>query len=266
MLDLQEEPSGSITPPHRKTIEFDRVSYHYSPDKPVLKDVSFSIGPGETVALVGPTGSGKSTIISLLLGFYGLGAQQGHTGEIRYDGTPLEQFDIEQWRRRIAFVSQDLFLFKASALRNIGLYEEFDEAQIKTAVEGSGISQFLTELPQGLDTVVGEKGHSLSTGQRQLLSFARALAFEPEFLILDEATANIDSETEAQLEKVLDRLLEGRQAVIVAHRLATVRRADLILVLSQGQIVERGSHAELMAQQGLYAEMVRKAEDLHREE
>ncbi len=265
LLDLREEPTGKTEPAHRQTIEFEHVSYHYSPDKPVLKDVSFSIGPGETVALVGPTGSGKSTIISLLLGFYQLDPQLKHQGEIRYAGVPFEQLDLNLWRRRMAFVSQDLFLFKASVAMNIGLYESFEDDRIQAAVEGSGVSKLLSELPEGLSTVVGEKGHTLSTGQRQLLSFARALAFDPEFLILDEATANIDSETEAQLEQVLDRLLEGRQAVIVAHRLATVRRANTILVLSEGQIVERGSHDSLMALGGLYSEMVRKAESLHRD-
>lgn len=265
LLDLKEEPTGKTEPAHRQTIEFEHVSYHYSPDKPVLKDVSFSIGPGETVALVGPTGSGKSTIISLLLGFYQLDPQLGHQGEIRYAGVPFGQLDLALWRRRMAFVSQDLFLFKASVATNIGLHEALEDERIRLAVEGSGVSKFLSELPEGLSTVVGEKGHTLSTGQRQLLSFARALAFDPEFLILDEATANIDSETEAQLEQVLDRLLEGRQAVIVAHRLATVRRANIILVLSEGQIVERGSHEALMELDGLYAEMVRKAESLHRD-
>lgn len=266
VLDLDEEPDGERQPAHRQTIEFDQVSYHYNADKPILNDVSFSIGPGETVALVGPTGSGKSTIISLLLGFYDIDTEKGHQGEIRYGGVPLRELDRKLWRRRMAFVSQDLFLFKASLKSNITLFEQQSDSSLQEAVEGSGISKFLPDLPLGLETVVGEKGHALSTGQRQLLSFARALAFDPEFLILDEATANIDSETEAQLESVLDRLLEGRQAIIVAHRLATVRRADVILVLSEGKIVERGSHSTLLALNGLYAEMIKKAESLHHEE
>ncbi len=266
VLDLQEEPDGEQEPAHRQTIEFENVSYHYSADKPILNDVSFSIGPGETVALVGPTGSGKSTIISLLLGFYDLDPEKGHQGEIRYGGVPLRDLDRKLWRRRMAFVSQDLFLFKASLKRNITLFEEQSKDSLDEAVEGSGIAKFLPDLPEGLETIVGEKGHALSTGQRQLLSFARALAFDPEFLILDEATANIDSETEAQLELVLDRLLDGRQAIIVAHRLATVRRADVILVLSEGRIIERGSHSTLLAMNGLYAEMIRKAESLHHKE
>lgn len=265
LLDLTEENIKGAEPAHRQSIEFDHVSYFYDPDKPVLKEVSFTVGPGETVALVGPTGSGKSTIVSLLLGFYDLQAERGHQGQIRYGGVPLEELDLELWRRRMAFVSQDLFLFKRSVESNIALYEQLEASRIKSAVTDSGVLKFLDELPDGLGTEIGEKGHALSTGQRQLLSFARALAFDPEFLILDEATANIDSESEAELEEVLDRLLEGRQAIIVAHRLATVRRADTILVLSEGQIVERGSHQTLMAANGLYAEMVRKAESLHQQ-
>lgn len=264
ILDLEEEPDGTLEPAHRAEIRFEGVSYHYSKDKPVLKDVSFTIGPGETVALVGPTGSGKSTIISLLLGFYRLHPELGHRGSLTYGGVPLTDLSLEAWRRRIAFVSQDLFLFKASIRDNIRLFQPLDDAEVSQASHDAGAA-FVRDLPRGLDTTVGEKGHALSTGQRQLLSFSRALAFDPEFLILDEATANIDSETEAELEIVLDRLLLGRQAIIVAHRLATVRRADTILVLRDGTIVERGSHDALMAQGGLYADMVRKAESLHRE-
>lgn len=265
ILDLEEEPTGAVSPAHRSEIRFDNVSYFYQPDKPVLHDVSFRVGPGETVALVGPTGSGKSTIISLLLGFYRLDPSAGHSGSLSYGGTPLGDLDQTAWRRRIAFVSQDLFLFKASVRDNIALFSEPSEERVQRAVADAGAA-FIDGLPQGLDTLVGEKGYALSTGQRQLLSFARALAFDPELLILDEATANIDSETEAALEQVLDRLLEGRQAIIVAHRLATVRRADTILVLRDGRIVERGSHRQLMDQGGLYAEMVRRAERAQRAE
>jgi ABC-type multidrug transport system fused ATPase/permease subunit len=259
VLDLEEEPAGSVAPPHRAEIAFDRVSYFYSPDKPVLREVSFTVGPGETVALVGPTGSGKSTIISLLLGFYRLDPTAGHSGSLTYGGVPLADLDQNAWRLRMAFVSQDLFLFKTSVRDNIRLFHPHGDEVVLRASADAGAG-FLDELPEGLDTTVGEKGHALSTGQRQLLSFARALAFDPEFLILDEATANIDSETEAQLERVLDRLLDGRQAIIVAHRLATVRRADTILVLREGHIVERGSHHHLMELGGLYCEMVRKAD------
>lgn len=266
ILDLEEEPAGGQTPEPRKEIRFENVSYFYSPDKPVLRDVSFSIGPGETVALVGPTGSGKSTVISLLLGYYRISAEAGHQGQVTYGGVPLAELDLHAWRRRLAFVSQDLFLFKAPIRENIRLFQPLSDEVVEKAATDAGARTFLRDLPEGLDTTVGEKGHALSTGQRQLLSFARALAFDPELLILDEATANIDSETEAQLEKVLDALLQGRQAIIVAHRLATVRRANTILVLRDGQVAERGSHAELMARGGLYAEMVRKAESLHEHE
>lgn len=263
VLDLEEERTGGVTPGHRQEIRFEGVSYHYAPDKPVLRDVSFRIGPGETVALVGPTGSGKSTIISLLLGFYQLDDAAGHQGSLTYGGVPLNDLDPHAWRRRMAFVSQDLFLFKAPVRANISLFSQLPEGRVEQAAAGAGALPFLRDLPEGLETLVGEKGHALSTGQRQLLSFARALAFDPEFLILDEATASIDSATEAQLESVLDRLLDGRQAIIVAHRLATVRRANTILVLRDGRIVESGSHEALMEQGGLYADMVRKADQAH---
>ena len=260
ILDLPEESSSGATPAHRAELCFENVSYFYQADKPVLKDISFRIAPGETVALVGPTGSGKSTIVSLLLGYYSLDPKAGHSGSITYGGTPLQDLNLQKWRRQLAFVSQDLFLFKASIRDNLRLFEPLPEQRLIQALSDAGADHFLSRLEQGLDTVVGERGHALSTGQRQLLSFARALAFEPELLILDEATASIDSESEAQLEAVLDKLLEGRQAVIVAHRLATVRRADTILVLKDGEIAERGSHEQLMKLNGLYAGMVRKAE------
>lgn len=261
VLKLDEENRGEETVDENDTtVRFQNVSYHYSADKPVLRDISFEILPGQSVALVGATGSGKSTIVSLLLGFYPLSSERGHTGTITVGGHSLSQVNIETWRKRLAFVSQDLFLFKGTIAQNVTLFRESEPGRVEEALRRAACTDFVSALPNGKETIVGEKGHALSTGQRQLLSFARALAFDPALLILDEATANIDSETEQKIEKVLDVLLEGRQAIIVAHRLSTVKRADLILVLKDGVIVERGNHEELLRMGGIYAEMVKKAE------
>lgn len=259
LLDQPEEPRGEGIPEHGATVEFQNVTFFYESDKPVLRDVSFTVAPGETVAVVGPTGSGKSTIVSLLMGFYPLMPERGHSGAILIDGQPLTDVSLEEWRRGLAYVSQELFLFKGSVRDNVSLHSEIPPEQLQSALARSGARRFLDALPDGADTLVGEEGHSLSTGQRQLLAFARALAHDPKLLILDEATANIDSETESELEKVLDLLLEGRQAVVIAHRLSTVRRANRILVLRDGRVEEQGSHQELMQKAGLYAQMVQKA-------
>ena len=260
ILDLEEErTSGLPLDPSKTSIRFENVSFHYAPDKPVLHDVSFAIERGESVALVGPTGSGKSTIISLLLGFYRLDPGGGHRGRIEIGGQSFSELDLEQWRRQLAFVSQDLFLFKGTVAHNVMMHKPWSEDTVRWALSRSACLDFVEQLPEKAQTIIGEKGQSLSTGQRQLLSFARALAFDPQFLILDEATASIDSETESKVEEALDALLEGRQAIIVAHRLSTVRRADKILVLENGRVAESGSHQALMELDGLYAQMVRNS-------
>lgn len=262
ILDSTPEPTGNTLPSRHQTLAFQNVNYFYSPDKPVLRGVSFKVNPGETLAIVGPTGSGKSTIVSLIMGFYHLDPQAGHTGSITYGNDALADLSLEAWRRRLAYVSQDLFLFKATVFDNLKLYEELSENEVRYALKQVGALSFLEALPSGVHTLIGERGHGLSTGQRQLLALARAIAFNPDILILDEATAHIDSQTEAQLDELLDELLPGRQAIIIAHRLATVRRADRILVVRDGYVSESGNHEELMALKGLYAAMVSKAEEL----
>ncbi len=255
---LDEAPSIAAPPspapvprPLRGEIEFDHVRFGYKPDEEVLKGVSFRAEPGETIALVGATGSGKSTIVSLLLRFYDVAG-----GSVRVDGTDVRGFDPSAFRDGFGIVLQDTFLFTGTIAENVAF---FDPAMPRETVERAcldvGLGPLLKRLPDGLDTKLTERGGGLSVGEKQLVSFARALARDPRILILDEATSSVDPETEAVIEKAVDRLLSGRTSVVVAHRLSTIVRADRILVLSHGEVRESGTHAELLARGGLYARL-----------
>ena len=234
-------------------IEFDHVTFGYDPRHPVLRDLSFTVAPGQTVALVGPTGSGKSSAMSLIHRFYDV-----TTGAVRVGGQDVRDVTLESLGAQIAMVLQDPFLFTGTVLENIRYNKEgATREQVIAAATVLGADVFIRALPEGYDTVLGERGGSLSTGQRQLLSFARALVADAPILILDEATASIDSATEQVIQKALAILLRGRTGLVIAHRLATVRHADMILVLQQGRLVERGTHAELLAKGGLYAGLYR---------
>jgi ATP-binding cassette subfamily B protein len=232
-------------------IEFDHVRFAYKPGVEVLKGVSFRAEPGETIALVGATGSGKSTIVNLLLRFYDVTG-----GAVRVDGLDVRSLDPIALREGFGIVLQDTFLFTGTIAENVAF---FDPAMPRETVERAcrdvGLGPLLARLPDGLDTKLGERGGGLSVGEKQLLSFARALARDPRILILDEATSSVDPETEAVIEKAVDRLLSGRTSIVVAHRLSTVVRADRILVLSHGEVRESGTHAELLAKGGLYARL-----------
>jgi ATP-binding cassette, subfamily B, multidrug efflux pump len=214
----------------------------------VLRDVSLTIEPGETVAIVGHTGAGKTTIISLLLRFYDV--QQG---AIRIDGVDLRQMDLTELRRRFGVVLQDPFLFSGTVENNIRLGTDWiTNEQVERAAEDVNIAEFIRTLPQGFGEQVRERGSTLSTGQKQLISFARALAHNPQFLILDEATSSVDTETEFRVREALSRMVEGRTSIIIAHRLSTVQRADKIVVMHKGKVREVGSHQELLARRGIY--------------
>ena len=217
-----------------------------SPDW-VLKDVSFVARPGETIAIVGHTGAGKSTIINLLLRFY-----EPQRGRITLDGTDIRELATAQLRQLIGYVQQDLFLFTGDILRNLTLDAPITAEQAQAATRRVGADRFLERLPEGYRTVLGERGRNLSVGERQLLSFARALVRDPRILVLDEATSSVDAEAEAQIQEALRTLMEGRTTLVVAHRLSTILHADEILVLHHGEIRERGTHRTLLAQHGLY--------------
>jgi ATP-binding cassette subfamily B multidrug efflux pump len=252
-LSVQDKPGAVDMPRSDGSVEFDHVTFGYDPTQPVLHDLTFRVQPGQTVALVGPTGSGKSSAMALIHRFYDV---QG--GAVRVGGMDARDVTQASLGRQIAMVLQEPFLFTGTVLENIR-YNKADATreQVIAAATVLGADAFIRALPQGYDTMLGERGGSLSTGQRQLLSFARALVADAPILVLDEATASIDSATEQVIQRALAVLLKGRTGLVIAHRLATVRHADRILVLQAGRLIESGNHAQLLASGGLYARLYR---------
>jgi len=251
--DLVATSGTKPVPQLRGEVEFDKVWFAYNEPEWVLKDISFHVKPGQTVAFVGATGAGKTSIINLLSRFYDI--QQGH---IRVDGEDLREYDLSQLRRQIGVVLQDVFLFAGSIRDNITLgNRDISDAKIWEAAGLVGAQRFMERLPGGLDYPVMERGATLSVGQRQLISFVRALVYEPRVIVLDEATSSVDSETEEMIQSAIDKLMEGRTALVIAHRLSTIQKADRIIVLDRGEIKETGTHDELLRLGGYYAQLYR---------
>jgi len=229
-------------------IEFDHVWFAYKDEDWVLRDVSFRIEPGETIAVVGHTGAGKTTLTNLLLRFYDI-----QRGSIRINGVDIRDMDLEDLRRNFAIVLQDAYLFTGTLAGNIRLgTETISDKQIEQSAEQVNLLDYVQSLPQGFDQPVRERGQGYSTGQKQLISFARALAHDPKYLILDEATSSVDTETELRVREALGRLVTGRTSIVIAHRLSTIQRADRIFVVHKGQLRESGTHQQLLAARGIY--------------
>lgn len=231
-------------------VVFEGVSFAYRPDEPILQDLSFRIAPGEHVALVGPTGSGKTTLIRLLCRLY-----EPQLGRIMLDGVDIRTIPLQRLRKQLGVVLQDTFLFSGNVADNLRLDASIDDDRLREICRDLGLDPLLNRLPQGLETELRERGGNLSSGERQLLAVARVAIRNPTVLVMDEATAFMDPSTEATLQRDLDRLLERRTAVVIAHRLATVEAADRIMVLRRGKLVEQGTHLELRAQGGLYSQL-----------
>jgi len=253
--NLMAEPRTIASPPAprlvsnpRGSIIFEHVDFAYRPGEPVLRDLSLTVEPGQKIAIVGATGSGKTTIIKLLTRFYDVTA-----GRILVDGVDVREWDLSQLHRAIGLVQQDVFLFAGDVLDNVRLSRsDLGEDAVTDALARAQALGFVNRMARGLHEPVDERGANLSAGQRQLLSFARALAYDPRILVMDEATSSVDSETENLIQRALDQLLTGRTALVIAHRLSTIERADRILVLSHGVLRESGTHRELLDQRGLY--------------
>jgi subfamily B ATP-binding cassette protein MsbA len=254
MSELEENKSPERTekmPPIKGTVRFDNVEFAYEPEKPVLHGISFLAEPGTVTALVGSSGSGKSTIISLICAFH-----SPTKGRVLVDDVDLAHVDLNTYRSQLGVVLQDSFLFDGTIRENI-MFSRPDatEEQFLFACRTARVDEFAERFPEAYETIVGERGVKLSGGQRQRLSIARALLAEPRILILDEATSSLDSESEAMIQAGLTQLMEGRTTFVIAHRLSTIRRAEQILVVEQGLIVERGNHAELFAMGGRYFDL-----------
>jgi len=250
-LAVQDNPNAITLDQHNGVVEFDNVSFAYEPDRPILKNINFRVEAGEVVALVGPTGSGKTSVISLLHRFYDV-----DSGSIRIGGHDVRDIALDSIGAEVGMVLQEPFLFSGTVGDNIR-YQTLTASRedIESAAKTVGAHDFISALPEGYDTELDQRGSNLSLGQRQLISFARALVADTQILILDEATANIDSYTEREIQQALVQLLKGRTAIIIAHRLATIRGADRILVLRDGEIIEQGDHDALVTAEGLYARL-----------
>jgi ATP-binding cassette subfamily B multidrug efflux pump len=232
-------------------VEFKDVSFAYLDDDYVLKNISFEVKQGETIAFVGATGAGKSSIINLLTRFYEI-----NKGEILIDGKEVKNYDLAYLREHIGMVLQDVFLFSDTIKQNITLGNpNISDAEVERAAELVGAKGFIDKLPGRFDYNVMERGATLSVGQRQLISFVRAMVYDPQIIILDEATSSVDSETEEMIQSAIDHMMEGRTAIIIAHRLATIQKADKIMVLDKGEIKEIGNHDELIAKKGFYSKL-----------
>ena len=251
-VDVKDAPNATpLGNSDDGSVEFRNVTFGYNPEHPVLKDVNFRVNSGETVALVGPTGSGKSSSMALIHRFYDV-----QDGAVFVGGRDVRDVTQKSLGRHIAMVLQEPYLFTGTVRENIRYATDWaDDDAVKEAAVAVGAHDFIEALPQGYDTMLAERGSNLSLGQRQLLSFARALVTDAKILIMDEATANIDSYTEMQIQKALQRLLEGRTGLVIAHRLATIRNADRIIVLQQGRLIEEGDHDKLIEHGGLYAQL-----------
>lgn len=251
LLDSKDHiaDNGNIVPEHFKgEVEFKNVWFAYDEENYVLKDISFSAHHGESIALVGATGAGKSSVINILSRFYEI-----NKGSIYVDGINIKEYDLQALRRNIGVVLQDVFLFSGSIRENITLGKtDITESQILHAAELVGALGFIEKLPGGLDYDVMERGATLSVGQRQLISFIRAMVYDPQIIVLDEATSSVDTETETMIQAAIEKVLKGRTSIVIAHRLSTIQRADKILVFDKGEIKESGNHQELLSKNGFY--------------
>jgi ATP-binding cassette subfamily B protein len=248
---VTDKPNAKTMPQIKGLVEFTNASHSYEDGVPVLKEVSFTAEPGKTIAIVGPTGAGKTTIINLLPRFYDV-----TSGSVKIDGMDVRDVTMKSLREQIGIVLQDTFLFSQSVMENVrfGRPDATDE-EVMAAIKLANADSFIERLPEKYQTVLGERGSGLSQGQRQLLAIARAALSDPKILILDEATSSVDTRTERLIQKAFDELLKGRTAFVIAHRLSTIRNADMILVLKDGQIIERGKHDELLAKEGFYYDL-----------
>ncbi|MHA2358206.1 MAG: ABC transporter ATP-binding protein [Candidatus Heimdallarchaeaceae archaeon] len=254
IIDAEKEIRNPANPVFKKLegqITFENAHHQYVPNTPVLKNINLNIQPGESVAIVGHTGAGKTTIASLLMRFYDI-----YKGSIKIDGVDIREYDLENLRSQIGLVSQDVFLFSGTVLENIKYGNpNATMEEIQEVINIVSAQEFIDALPDGLETELGERGKGLSAGQKQMVSFARTLLANPKILILDEATAAVDAYTEWKIQEALDKLLTNRTSIVIAHRLTTVKNSDRIIVLDKGEIVEEGNHDQLMSEAGLYSEL-----------